>query len=123
MIRRSLAGRVLSWLLPLLVLARPVWLDWVVFTIGEFVYWAAVWSYLDGNLYAGDGEPRAYWLAILFRMATELFVGVRVILDIVRARPVPAAPDGSDAPADLDDSAATVDAPADPAGPEAACPA
>lgn len=123
LVNKVYSPQYMLWLLPLLVLARPVWLDWVVFTIGEFVYWAAVWSYLDGNLYAGDGEPRAYWLAILFRMATELFVGVRVILDIVRARPVPAAPDGSDAPADLDDSAATVDAPADPAGPEAACPA
>ncbi len=72
------------WLLPLVVLARPVWVDQVVFTAGELVYYVAIWMYLDGALFSGDGQPRLYWLAIGVRVACQLFVGVRVVRDIVR---------------------------------------
>ncbi|MFP5282175.1 MAG: glycosyltransferase family 87 protein [Actinomycetes bacterium] len=71
------------WLLPLLVLARPVWRDWVVFTFGEVVYWLAVWAYLDGHLYAGDGSPRLYWLAIAVRVGVQLWLGWRVVGDVL----------------------------------------
>lgn len=71
------------WLLPLVVVARPAVVDWVVFTFGELVYYVAVWLYLDGRLYAGDGQPRLYWVAILVRVACELWVAGRVVADIV----------------------------------------
>lgn len=72
------------WLLPLVVLARPVWVDWAVFTFGELVYFGAVWLYLDGGMYAGDGQPRLYWAAIMIRVACELWVAGRVVGDILR---------------------------------------
>lgn len=72
------------WLLPLVVLARPVWVDWAVFTFGELVYYGAVWQYLAGSLDAGDGQPRLYWAAIAIRVACELWVAGRVVRDILR---------------------------------------
>lgn len=72
------------WLLPLVVLARPVWVDWAVVTAGELVYFFAVWLYLDGALYAGDGRPRLYWVAILVRVAGEVWVAGRVVADLLR---------------------------------------
>lgn len=86
LVNKVYSPQYMLWLLPLVVLARPVWVDWLVFTAGELVYWAAVWVYLDGGLLAGDGEPRAYWAAILVRMGTEIFVAARVVRDIVGAR-------------------------------------
>ena len=59
-----------------------------MFSIGELIYWGAVWSYLAGDLYAGDGEPRAYWFAILVRMGTQIWFASRVVRDIVTAQAV-----------------------------------
>lgn len=72
------------WLLPLVVLARPSWVDWAVFTAGELVYYLAIWLYLDGSLYAGNGQPRLYWAATLIRVGVELWVAGRVVRDILR---------------------------------------
>ena len=71
------------WLLPLVVLARPHWVDWAVFTFGELVYYRAIWLYLDGEMYAGDGQPRLYWVAIVVRVACQVWVAGRVVRDIV----------------------------------------
>ncbi len=38
------------WLLPLLVLARPRWRDWLIFTAAELFYFAAIWWHLAGLL-------------------------------------------------------------------------
>lgn len=73
------------WLLPFVVLARPVWRDWLVFTAGELVYFAAIWWHLGGFLAPGSGGPdRVYWLAVLIRMATESWIVVMVVKDALR---------------------------------------
>ncbi|MGD7705413.1 glycosyltransferase family 87 protein [Microlunatus sp. Y2014] len=71
------------WLLPLMVLARPRWRDWIVFTTGEVVYTVAIWAHLGGFSYAGAGGDRIYWLAVFFRIGCEAWVAAQVVLDIL----------------------------------------
>lgn len=70
------------WLLPLLVLARPRWRDWIMFSVAETVYYYAIWAHLDGVL-AGDSAGRLYWLAVYFRVGVQLWLASRVIGDIL----------------------------------------
>lgn len=93
------------WLLPLLVLARPRWREWWIFTIGEIAYFLAIWGHLDQTLGPGNGGPdRIYWLAVIVRIGCEVWVGlviVRDILDPDRHDPLRAlapAPDADPAP-------------------------
>jgi len=92
MVNKVYSPQYVLWLLPLLVLARPRWVDWVVFTIAETAYFAAVWGYLDGQLANGAGQERLYVLAIVVRIGVQLWLCGRVVrdmfdprLDIVRA--------------------------------------
>lgn len=70
------------WLLPLLALARPRWLDWIMFSVAETIYYYAIWAHLDGVL-VGDGAGRLYWLAVYFRVGVQLWLASRVIGDIL----------------------------------------
>ncbi len=73
------------WLLPLAALARPRWRDQIIWQAGEILYFATVWWYLGGFLTPGDGgEPGVYWIAILLRMACELYLVAVVVRDIWR---------------------------------------
>ena len=70
------------WLLPLLILARPKWRDWWIFTAGELVYFAAIWWHLGGFLAPGDGAAdRVYWLAVFTRLGTQGWVVYTVVRD------------------------------------------
>jgi len=72
------------WLLPLAALARPRWRDQIVWQAGEVLYFAAVWWYLGGYLApAGGGDPGTYWVAILLRMAAELYLVGFVVRDVL----------------------------------------
>jgi uncharacterized membrane protein len=73
------------WLLPLAVLARPRWRDLLIWQAGELFYFAAVWWYLGGWLVesTGDGVP-AYQLAILVRVAAELYLAAMIVRDLWR---------------------------------------
>jgi len=87
------------WLLPLLVLARPRWRDWLVFTAGELVYFAAIWWHLGGLLAPGDGSAdRLYWLAVLLRLGTEGYLVAVVVRDILRPEHDPVRRGGRDDP-------------------------
>lgn len=73
------------WLLPLAVLARPRWRDQLVWQGAEVVYFAAVWWYLGGFLApAAGGDAGFYWVAILLRMAGELYLVALVVRDVLR---------------------------------------
>ncbi len=72
------------WLLPLAVLARPRWRDQLIWQCGEIFYYASVWWYLGGHLDpGGGGDPGFYWLAIMVRMAAELYLAVIVVRDML----------------------------------------
>ncbi len=73
------------WLLPFVVLARPVWRDWLIFTAGELVYFVAIWWHLGGFLIPGsEGADRVYWLAVVIRMAAQLWIVIMVVRDLWR---------------------------------------
>ncbi|QYJ03311.1 glycosyltransferase 87 family protein [Nocardioides panacisoli] len=73
------------WLLPLAVLARPQWRDQLVWQGGELFYFAMVWWYLGGFLEpAGGGDAGFYWVAILVRVAAELYLVALVARDVWR---------------------------------------
>ncbi|HET7684371.1 MAG TPA: glycosyltransferase 87 family protein [Marmoricola sp.] len=76
------------WLLPLAVLARPRWRDLLIWQGGELLYFGAVWLYLGGWLDPASGNvPLAYHLAILLRVAAELYLVVLVARDVRSGSP------------------------------------
>ena len=73
------------WLLPLAVLARPRWRDQLIWQGGEILYFASVWWYLGGYLEPSrGGDSGFYWIAIIVRMACELYLVALVVRDVVR---------------------------------------
>jgi uncharacterized membrane protein len=71
------------WLLPLAVLARPSWRDLLIWQAGEMLYFGSVWLYLGGWLAPSSGtNPTAYQIAIVIRVAAEVFLMVQVVRDI-----------------------------------------
>jgi uncharacterized membrane protein len=91
------------WLLPLAVLARPRWRDVLIWTAGEVFYFGAVWLYLGGwTASASSGVPdRFYWMAILVRIAAELYLATLVVRDVLRPWNDPVRADGlTDDPAE-----------------------
>ena len=87
------------WLLPFVVLARPRWRDWLVFTAGELVYFVAIWWHLAGVLNPGDSSAdRIYWLAVIVRLGTQLWVVALVVRDILRPAYDPVRRGGLDDP-------------------------
>ena len=72
------------WLLPFVALARPRWRDWWIFTVGELVYFVAIWWHLGGFLKPGDSSAdRVYWAAVLLRLATQAWLVLVVVRDVL----------------------------------------
>lgn len=70
------------WLLPLLVLARPRWLDWTLFSVAELAYFMAVWGHIGGMTATGvGGQDGIYMAAVLLRIGVQLWLCVQVIRD------------------------------------------
>ncbi len=86
------------WLLPLLVLARPKWIDWLAFSIAETIYYVAIWAHLDGVLDNGTAAGKVYWLSVFFRAGVVLWLMSRVITDIFRPQGDPVRRSGLDDP-------------------------
>lgn len=73
------------WLIPLAVLARPRWRDFLWWQAAQVVYFFAVWWYIIGQATPEKGLPETYyWAAIgLHVCATLAFAGL-VIRDVLR---------------------------------------
>ncbi len=84
------------WLLPLAALARPRWRDLLVWQAGEMVYFGAIWLHLSGDLApaATDATPVPYILAILVRVAAQLWLVGLVLRDVWRPWHDPVRADG-----------------------------
>jgi uncharacterized membrane protein len=74
------------WLLPVAVLAVPRWRPLLIWQAGELLYFAACWWMLGGiTASATGGAPDPlYAVAIVLRMAAELYLGVVVVRDMLR---------------------------------------
>ncbi|MCX6396985.1 MAG: glycosyltransferase 87 family protein [Propionibacteriales bacterium] len=71
------------WLLPLAVLARPRWRDLLIWQACELFYFGAVWLYLGGWLAPAGGDvSTTYHLAIVVRMAGEIYLMILVATDV-----------------------------------------
>lgn len=80
---RGYSPQYVLWLLPLVILAIPRWQEWLVWTIGEALYFAAIWGRLSGaTAPSSGGADRVYWAATLFRIALQLWMASNVIHDI-----------------------------------------
>ncbi len=86
------------WLLFALVLARPLRMEYALFTIVQVGYWFAIWGYLAGHLTAAkNGPPNLYFVAVGLRVAVDLWLIVLFYRDILRPTQDPLrTPDWSD---------------------------
>lgn len=72
------------WLLPLLILSRPKAREWIIFTIAELGYWAAVWGHLAQVIGPGDGGPdKLYWLAVIVRVCVQVWLVGLMVRDMI----------------------------------------
>ncbi|WP_084713154.1 glycosyltransferase family 87 protein [Streptacidiphilus rugosus] len=88
------------WLLPLAVLARPRWRDFLVWQACEVLYFLGVWYYLA---YTSTGNqkglpPDWYHAAIAVHILGTLYLVVVVVRDILSPASDPVRRDGSDDP-------------------------
>jgi uncharacterized membrane protein len=84
------------WLIPLAVLARPRWRDFLVWQAGEVVYFAAIWYFLLG--YGNDNNKALpegwYAAAILVHIVATLWFAGLIVRDILRPEHDPIRSDG-----------------------------
>ncbi|MHB1802054.1 MAG: glycosyltransferase family 87 protein [Actinomycetes bacterium] len=88
------------WLLPLAVLARPRWRDFLIWQAGEVVYFFAVWLYIDGFSSPQRGLPVDWYVAAtaVHLLATGWLVAM-VVRDLWSSRYDAVRADGTDDPA------------------------
>ncbi|HET7174055.1 MAG TPA: glycosyltransferase 87 family protein [Nocardioidaceae bacterium] len=82
------------WLLPLAVLARPRWRDLLIWQACEVFYFFAIWMHLANFFVAAGTQDWVYNLAILVRVAGELYLAVLVLRDIFAPSHDPVRADG-----------------------------
>lgn len=91
------------WLVPLAVMARPRWRDFIIWQIGEVIYFAAIWWFLAG--YGIEDQQsltgQQYAFATLIHFAVTIYFAVMVLRDIYSPRHDPIRNDGF--PDDADD--------------------
>jgi uncharacterized membrane protein len=84
------------WLIPLAVLARPRWRDFLIWQLGEVVYFAAIWYFLLG--YGNDNNKALpegwYAAAILVHIVATLWFAGMIVRDILRPEHDPIRSDG-----------------------------
>ncbi|WP_424212798.1 glycosyltransferase family 87 protein [Streptomyces sp. BI20] len=89
------------WLIPLAVLARPRWRDFLIWQAAEVCYFLGIWMYLA---YTGNGDKHqglpveGYQVAILAHLLGTAWLCAVVIRDVLRPDRDPVRRDGSDDP-------------------------
>ncbi|GAA1261894.1 glycosyltransferase 87 family protein [Kitasatospora nipponensis] len=88
------------WLIPLAVLARPRWRDFLIWQACEVLYFLGIWSYLA---YTGDAKQHGigqdwYHFAVMLHLVGTLYLCAVVVRDILRPDRDPVRWDGSDDP-------------------------
>jgi len=87
------------WLIPLAVLARPRWRDFLIWQLFETAYFVAIWWYLVGLDNPNKGLPAGWYsVAIAGHLAGTLWFAFRVVRDMVDPAGDPVRADGSDDP-------------------------
>lgn len=84
------------WLIPLAVMARPRWRDFLIWQAGELVYFAGIWWFLVeyGNDDTTGLTGPEYALAIAVHMVATLYLVTVVVRDILRPERDPVRADG-----------------------------
>lgn len=98
MVNKVYSPQFVLWLLPLLVLARPKWLDWAVFSVAELIYFGAVWMHLAAAAEGGGFNDQPYMAAIALRIGVQLWLCGRVVADIFNPSRDPVRAGGLDDP-------------------------
>jgi uncharacterized membrane protein len=84
------------WLIPLAAMARPRWRDFLIWQVGEVLYFAAIWYFLLG--YGNDNNkalPEGWYVAaVLVHIALTLWFGAMIVRDILRPEHDPVRTDG-----------------------------
>ncbi|MGI5339016.1 glycosyltransferase family 87 protein [Streptomyces sp. CA-181903] len=89
------------WLIPLAVLARPRWRDFLIWQTCEVLYFLGIWSHLA---YTGDGDKHqglpqdGYQLALVLHLLGTLYLCALVVRDVLRPDRDVIRRDGSDDP-------------------------
>lgn len=102
-----LSGKVYSpqyvlWLVPLAAMARPRWRDFLIWQVGEVVYFAAIWWHLAGYDVedAKALSTELYAIATFIHVAATVYFAAMVIRDMLKPEHDPVRTDGFDADAD-----------------------
>ena len=76
------------WLVPLVVLARPKIVGYLIWQLAEIGYFYAIWAYLitviEGEHYPGALSPALYFTAMLARFGTVLLLSGLVVFEALR---------------------------------------
>jgi uncharacterized membrane protein len=76
------------WLVPLVVLARPKIVGYLIWQVAEIGYFYAIWAYLitviEGEHYPGAISPALYFTAVLARFGTVLLLSGLVVFEALR---------------------------------------
>jgi uncharacterized membrane protein len=87
------------WLIPLAVLARPRWRDFLLWQTAEVVYFLSVWWYIHGFTEPDTALPaRIYWVAVTIHLVATAAYGALVVRDILRPEYDPVRANGADDP-------------------------
>ncbi|MCF8539895.1 MAG: glycosyltransferase 87 family protein [Candidatus Nanopelagicales bacterium] len=72
------------WLIPLAVLARPNWRDFLIWQFGELIYFAGIWWFLAGYGIEDSRTltPQWYATATFIHIGATLYFAIMVIRDI-----------------------------------------
>lgn len=82
------------WLLPLVVLARPRWRDVLIWQACEIFYFFAIWMHIADFFVADGQQDWVYALAVLTRIAGQLYIVALVVRDILQPWKDPVRSDG-----------------------------